>query len=130
MMNKQGEQSAKEPWPINRHYMVLFGLALLGCVILWYWYLHQTTSNPPAQTAEAAIEAVQCPRGQSKIVLMHGRDDRFAASGEEIAHIRPALLDTISFAEMAKGTHPFFGHRTYDDFPHHAGTDGHPLCGC
>lgn len=77
-----------------------------------------TSARKAAQSTKSAAQILddfRCPRGQAKIVLMHGMDDNFASAGKESATVRPELLKIARFREMAEDRHAIFAHRNYDE---------------
>jgi len=98
------------------------GIAVLGLAIgtISGWVAHANWPVKPDdarsdQSAIAQIEQFQCPRGLTKIVVMHGQEDNFAAGAAEPAAIRPALLRFEQYLQFSQDRHGIFSFRDYDE---------------
>lgn len=92
--------------------------AIGGWVALTTWLadpVADLNAESSATSALAQIEQFQCPRGLTKIVVMHGQEDEFAAGAVEPADIRPALLQYERYLELSQDRHGIFGFRDYDE---------------
>ena len=114
---------AKHMWGYAGQMQLLFQIVVrsagLCFGVFWIWSMAACSNSTPMETAPPATameaaDAVRCARGLTRIIMVGGAEDGFAATGAEPARIRPARLPNAYLETIATAQSGVMQLRDYD----------------
>ena len=73
------------------------------------------TGAMPKASAMEYIDAYNCKRAETKVVMFHGKDDKFSYEGVELAKINPEMLESPYYRDLVGEKNKVHSHRDYDE---------------